>query len=42
MVQAVEDEGLSVSRFNQIAQAIQQDQELQQQFREMQGGGSGS
>lgn len=42
MVQAVEDEGLSVSRFNQIAQAIQQNQQLQQQFREMQGGGSGS
>ncbi|MFO7781828.1 MAG: DUF4168 domain-containing protein [Spirochaetia bacterium] len=41
MVQAVEEEGLSVQRFNQIAQAIQQDPELQQQFREMQSG-SGS
>jgi len=41
MVQAVEDEGLSVQRFNQIAQAIQQNPELQQEFREMQPG-SGS
>jgi hypothetical protein len=42
MVEAVQDEGLSVQRFNQIAQAIQQDQQLQEQFREMHGGGSGS
>ncbi|NBF41039.1 MAG: DUF4168 domain-containing protein, partial [Spirochaetes bacterium] len=35
------EEDLSVQRFNQIAQAIQQDPELQQQFREMQSG-SGS
>lgn len=41
MVEAVEDEGLSVERFNQIAQSIQQNPELQQQFREMQSG-SGS
>ena len=41
MVQALEEEDLSVQRFNQIAQAIQQDPELQQQFREMQSG-SGS
>lgn len=41
MVEAVEDEGLSVQRFNQIAQAIQQNPELQQEFRQMQSG-SGS
>jgi len=41
MVQVVEDEGLSVSRFNQIAQAVQQDPELQQQFQQMQSQGSG-
>ena len=40
MVQAVEDEGLSVQRFNEIAQAIQQNPELQQEFREMQPGSS--
>ncbi len=41
MVEAVEDEGLSVERFNQIAQAIQQDPELQEEFSDMQSG-SGS
>jgi hypothetical protein len=40
MVQAVEEEGLSVQRFNEIAQAIQQNPELQQEFREMQPGSS--
>jgi hypothetical protein len=42
MVQAVKDEGLTVSRFNQIAQAIQQNPELQQEFRQMRSGGTGS
>lgn len=32
MISAVEDEGLGVQRFNQIAQAIQQSPELQQRF----------
>ncbi|MFO8063366.1 MAG: DUF4168 domain-containing protein [Spirochaetia bacterium] len=41
MVEVVEEEGLSVNRFNAIAQAIQQDPELQQQFQQMQGQGSG-
>ncbi|MGM0675690.1 MAG: DUF4168 domain-containing protein [Spirochaetota bacterium] len=41
MVEVVEEEGLSVNRFNEIAQAIQQDPELQQQFQQMQGQGSG-
>lgn len=36
MVSAVEDEGLGVQRFNQIAQAIQQSPELQQRFQETQ------
>jgi hypothetical protein len=44
IVQAVEDEGMSFSRFQQIARAIQQDQQLQQQFRQkmqqQQGGGN--
>jgi hypothetical protein len=41
MVQAVKEEGLTVSRFNQIAQAIQRNPDLQQQFQQMQGGSSG-
>ena len=40
MVQALEEEDLSVQRFNQIAQAIQQNPELQQEFRELQPGSS--
>ena len=36
MIQAVQDEGLEVQRFNQIAQAIQRNQELQQRFQELQ------
>ncbi|MEX2443936.1 MAG: DUF4168 domain-containing protein [Alkalispirochaeta sp.] len=40
MVEAVEDEGLGVQRFNEIAQAIQQDQSLMQRMQEMAGGGS--
>ncbi|MFW5811839.1 MAG: DUF4168 domain-containing protein [Alkalispirochaetaceae bacterium] len=37
MVEAVEDEGLDVQRFNRIAQAIQQDPELQERFEELEG-----
>ncbi|MFW5695714.1 MAG: DUF4168 domain-containing protein [Alkalispirochaeta sp.] len=39
MVEAVEDEGLDVQRFNEIAQAIQQDQSLMQRMQEMSGNG---
>ncbi len=40
MVQAVQDEGLAVERFNEIAQAIRQDQSLQQRIQEIAGGGN--
>jgi hypothetical protein len=36
MVQAVQEEGLEVQRFNQIARAIQQNPDLQQRFQELQ------
>ncbi len=36
MVEAVEEEGLDVQQFNQIAQAIQQDPELQARLQELQ------
>lgn len=42
MVEAVEDEGLEVQRFNEIAQAVQQDQSLMQRMQEMAGGNGGS
>lgn len=35
MVEAVEEEGLGVQRFNEIAQAVQQDQSLMQRMQEM-------
>lgn len=37
MIEAVQEEGLDVQRFNQIARAIQQNPELQQRFQELQG-----
>ncbi len=39
MVEAVQDEGLEVQRFNEIAQAVQQDQSLMQRMQEMAGNG---
>jgi hypothetical protein len=39
MVAAVEEEGLSVSRFNRIAQAVQQSPELRKRLNEVAGGG---
>lgn len=35
MVEAVQDEGLDVQRFNEIARAVQQDQNLMQRLREI-------
>ncbi|HKK49498.1 MAG TPA: DUF4168 domain-containing protein [Alkalispirochaeta sp.] len=40
MVEAVEEEGLQVQRFNEIAQAVQQNQNLMQRIQEMAGDGS--
>ena len=36
MVKAVQEEGLNVQRFNTIARAIQQNEDLRQRFQELQ------
>jgi hypothetical protein len=35
MIAAVEDQGMDIQRYNQIAQAVQQDQELMQRIQEL-------